>query len=270
MAVKNMGILQRNIRSSSVVTKWSISLALAYMTLPPNLHPQESVRSLIPDLSVHKVELERVVFDMLNGQYTNLSKISNREILKIRDGIRPLYEPRFERIEEVNWLTPSDRVIIFLGETHAAAYPLKILEYHEIVNDNVDGQPILVTYCPLCSSGVVFDRRMDGEEVFFGNTNALFENNMVMYDYKTLSYWVQVSGEAIVGEAFSPVLDGKRHTFEREGKSIVDHETGSVWAVTGEGVSGPLQGRQLRPLPSRIAQWFSIVRTIPDIEVYTP
>ena len=146
-----------------------------------------------------------MLFDLLNGQYINLSNISNRQILRIRDGIRPLYEPRFERMEEVKWLTPSDRVIVLLGESRAAVYPLKILEYHEIVNDTFDGRPILITYCPLCASGVVFDR-----------------------------------------------------------------ETGSVWAVIGEGVSGPLQGRQLRPLPSRIAQWFSIVRTIPDIEGYTP
>ena len=69
------------------------------------------------------------------------------------------------------------------------------------MNQTVDGLPVLVTYCPLCSSAVVFDRRLDGETTFFGNTSALYQNNMVMYDYATLSYWVQVSGEAIVGKS---------------------------------------------------------------------
>ena len=70
---------------------------------------------------------------------------------------------------------------------------------HEIVNDFIDGEPVLVSYCPLCASGVVYSRELDGQVLLFGNTSALYESDMVMYDHETGSYWFQVLGEAIMG-----------------------------------------------------------------------
>ena len=90
-------------------------------------------------------------------------------------------------------------VIGYVAGSRAYAYPLKILNLHEIVNDYIDGVPVLVSYCPLCASTVVYDRRLDGELLVFGNTSALYESDMVMYDHQTGSYWLQVLGEAIVG-----------------------------------------------------------------------
>jgi hypothetical protein len=165
------------------------------------LASQSPEPTLLPDLAIHSVDPGRVMFDNFDGSYTSLTKTSPTSILKLRDWIRPLYKPRFELAETVRWLNPGDRIIVYLGEDGAKVYPLKILEYHEIINDVVDGRPILVTYCPLCVSGVVFERRIAGKAVYFGNTSALYESNMVMYDYETLSYWVQVSGEAITGKA---------------------------------------------------------------------
>lgn len=80
------------------------------------------------------------------------------------------------------------------------AYPLRILLWHEIVNDTVGGVPILVSYCPLCNSGVIFDRRVDGEVLRFGNTGRIRHFDMVMYDHNPESRWQQFLGEAIVGD----------------------------------------------------------------------
>ena len=80
------------------------------------------------------------------------------------------------------------------------AYPLRILLWHEIVNDTVGGIPVLVSYCPLCNSGVVFDRRLNERTLTFGNTGRIRHFDMVMYDHQTESWWQQFLGAAIVGE----------------------------------------------------------------------
>ena len=80
------------------------------------------------------------------------------------------------------------------------AYPLQILLWHEIVNDVVGGVPVLVSYCPLCNSGVVFDRRVGGRVLEFGNTGRIRHFDMVMYDTENREWWQQFLGEAIMGE----------------------------------------------------------------------
>jgi len=80
------------------------------------------------------------------------------------------------------------------------AYPLRILLWHEIVNDVVGGVPVLISYCPLCNSSVVFSRIVDGKVMNFGNTGRLRHFDMVMYDKETESWWQQFSGDAIIGE----------------------------------------------------------------------
>ena len=81
----------------------------------------------------------------------------------------------------------------------AFAYPINILNFHEMVNDTTGGIPLLATYCPQCFSGVVFSREVDGQTLTFGNTSALYQSDLVMYDHQTGSYWFQVGGEAVVG-----------------------------------------------------------------------
>ena len=75
---------------------------------------------------------------------------------------------------------PLEPVLSLVVGGDARAYPLRVLLFHEIVNDVVGGVPVLVTYCPLCNSGVVFDRRLDGDVLTFGNTGRLRHFDMVM------------------------------------------------------------------------------------------
>ena len=79
-------------------------------------------------------------------------------------------------------------------------YPLQIMVWHEIVNDNIAGDPILITYCPLCGSGIAYERTIDGGAVEFGTSGKLYNSNLVMYDRLTDTYWSQIDGVAIVGE----------------------------------------------------------------------
>lgn len=118
-----------------------------------------------------------------------------------RDGIPPIDHPRFTSVGDANgWLKPKEPLIQFsIGDDHRA-YPLQILIWHEITNDMVGGVPVTVTFCPLCDTAIVFDRRLDGRVLDFGTTGNLRNSDLVMWDRETESWWQQVGGEAIVGE----------------------------------------------------------------------
>lgn len=132
------------------------------------------------------------------------------EILPLlpRDGIRSIDSPNFDTIEEANaWLDDSEPVIAFELNGEARAYPLQILTWHEIVNDVVGGEPVIVTYCPLCNTAIAFSRVVDGETREFGVSGALRRNDLIMYDRETETLWQQITGEAIVGEPAGSQLD---------------------------------------------------------------
>lgn len=116
-----------------------------------------------------------------------------------RDGIPSIDAPRFAPAPEAGGLAATEPVISLRIGGDARAYPLRILIWHEIVNDTVGGVPVAVTYCPLCNSAVVFDRRLDGRTLDFGTTGKLRNSDLVMYDRQTGSWWQQFTGAGIVG-----------------------------------------------------------------------
>ena len=118
-----------------------------------------------------------------------------------KDGIPSIDEPAFETVAQAgDWLAERDPVIFFRQGDDVRAYPLAILIWHEIVNDEVDGRPVAVTFCPLCNASIVFDRTVDGQVLDFGTTGKLRNSDLVMYDRQTESWWQQFTGTAIVGE----------------------------------------------------------------------
>jgi hypothetical protein len=126
-----------------------------------------------------------------------------------RDGIPPLDNPSFISAEEAaGEVAANEPVVVFEHEGQARAYPLAILMWHEIVNDEVSGKPVTITFCPLCNTALAFDRRLDGHLLDFGTSGLLRHSDLVMWDRQTESLWQQVTGEAIVGE-----LAGERLTF---------------------------------------------------------
>jgi hypothetical protein len=142
-----------------------------------------------------------------------------------KDGIPAIDHPQFTPAREVDWLGDREPVIVVEIDGETRAYPLQILMWHEIANDRIGSTPIAVTFCPLCNTAIVFDRRLDGETYDFGTTGKLRESDLVMYDRQTESWWQQFSGEALVGE---------------------------------------LAGKELRQLPARIASWEEFASVSPD------
>lgn len=118
-----------------------------------------------------------------------------------KDGIRSIDQPKFETIETAEkWLDAREPVIVFTSGAISKAYPLQILIYHEIVNDQLDGSEVAITYCPLCNAAMVFSRRHKGALLDFGATGKVYANNLVMYDRQTESWWLQFTGEGVVGD----------------------------------------------------------------------
>ena len=161
------------------------------------------------DTSISSVPLKDIVFDTFDGGFVDLEQAIAEPslILRLRDAIAPIYQPAYGDPDDIPWLRSSDLVMGYVSGSTASAYPIKVLNFHELVNDVIDDVPVLITFCPLCASGVVFSRELDGRTLIFGNTSALFQADLVMFDHQTGSYWFQVAGEAIVGELTGARLD---------------------------------------------------------------
>ena len=124
-----------------------------------------------------------------------------------RDGIPPIDNPKYIDVADPpEYMRDNAPVISVDINGDARAYPLAILISHEIVNDEVGGVPVTVTYCPLCNTAIVFDRRVDGRVLDFGTSGNLRNSDLVMWDRQTESWWQQITGEAIVGELTGTVL----------------------------------------------------------------
>jgi hypothetical protein len=117
-----------------------------------------------------------------------------------KDGIPAIDAPQFVSVAEADsWLKAREPVVLVRVGEDARAYPLQILTWHEIVNDVLGGEPLTVTFCPLCNTAIAF-RRTVGERVLdFGTTGRLRYSNLIMYDRQTETWWQQGDGRAIVG-----------------------------------------------------------------------
>jgi hypothetical protein len=146
-----------------------------------------------------------------------------------RDGIPPIDEPKpTSQAKADEWLSEREPVLAVEVRRQVRAYPIQILVWHEIVNDTLGGRPIAVTYCPLCNSALVFDRRVAGRTLTLGTTGNLRRSDLVMWDRQTESWWQQLSAEAVVGE---------------------------------------MTGTSLRVLPSQVLSWADFKRIHPDGDV---
>jgi len=117
-----------------------------------------------------------------------------------RDGIPAIDGPALVAVAAERRLADVEPVMTLeIAGAAPRAYPVRYLMWHEIVNDTVGGVPVAVTFCPLCNSGVTFDRRLDGAVLSFGVSGKLRHSDMIMYDRETESWWQQATGEGIVG-----------------------------------------------------------------------
>jgi len=170
----------------------------------------ETAKTSSRDTGVPQLNTEVIVDDRpppirTRGFSTDFSRrtVSWGEILSggpPKDGIPAVDAPDFESIAAGDeWLEPLDPVISFSHGDVTRAYPLSILIWHEIVNDVVDGQPVTITFCPLCNASIAFDRNFDGQVLDFGTTGRLRNSDLIMYDRQTETWWQQFTGEGIIG-----------------------------------------------------------------------
>jgi Protein of unknown function (DUF3179) len=145
-----------------------------------------------------------VLFFCLTGFDLARHNVSPDQILDggpPKDGIPAILQPKFVSASDALFLIPNDRVIGVFVHGRARAYPLKVLNWHEVVDDSVAGTPLAVTYCPLTASAIVYDRNLGKEPLTLGVSGKLYESNLLFYDKSTQSLWSQIKGEAIAGPA---------------------------------------------------------------------
>lgn len=116
-----------------------------------------------------------------------------------RDGIPAIDKPKFINAGEANYLRPQDRVLGIMRNGVAKAYPIRIMDWHEIVNDRFGDEAVVVTYCPLCGTGMAFDATVGGKLLDFGVSGLLYNSDVLLYDRQTQSLWSQIKRAAISG-----------------------------------------------------------------------
>lgn len=145
-----------------------------------------------------------------------------------RDGIPAIDQPHFVAPDKAAFLRPNDRILGIAINGVSKAYPIKILNWHEIVNDSIGDVNYAITYCPLCGTGVAFSARVKGMPLNFGVSGLLYNSDVLLYDRQTESLWSQILSQAI---------------------------------------SGKMKGERLKRLPITHTRWSSWLKTHPDTRV---
>jgi len=175
----------------------------------------------------------------LQSDFTG-AKVSEEDLLqgcRGKDCISSIDNPIFETATEADaWLEPTDMIFALNFKGVTRAYPQRIMNWHEIVNDEANGTPIAITFCPLCGSAVAFERTVDGVITEFGVSGKLHNSDLVMYDRYEGNLWQQITGEAIVGpaarrdEKLNPVpiitVDWQQWKTEHPDTQVLSKETG--------------------------------------------
>ena len=146
--------------------------------------------------------LPTILTDTFRYNLNTPSVIDIRELVAgcpKRDCIPSIDNPDFDSILNTDYLQDSDLLLVVEHNGITRAYPHKILDGREVVNDQFDDTPIAVTYCPLCASGVAFVAQVGGLVSEFGVSGMLHNSDLVLYDRRTNHLWGQITGEAIVG-----------------------------------------------------------------------
>jgi hypothetical protein len=186
-----------------IVNKSAPAIAALFLAFACGSTVTPPARSVQPSTPQQGPSVEQISRD---GWRTNFDRHSV-PLTEIRsggppkDGIPAIDHPKLLSVAEAGgWLKPVEPVITLSVGGQSRAYPLQILVWHEIVNDSIGGVPVAITFCPLCYTAIVFDRRSAGKTLDFGTTGNLRKSDLVMYDRQTESWWQQAIGQAIVGD----------------------------------------------------------------------
>ncbi len=167
-----------------------------------DLLPREYYPRVSTDVKTDDEDTATENYQTLNDFVLNKLKIPFDEIKKggpPRDGIPSIDQPHFITAEEVDFLSDDELVLGINIDGTQRAYPIRILNFHEIVNDQFGEQAIALTYCPLCGSGIAFDAQVDGRKLDFGVSGLLYNSDVLLYDRQSESLWSQILSSAVSG-----------------------------------------------------------------------
>jgi len=146
-----------------------------------------------------------------------------------KDGIPAIDHPEFESIEAAReWIDGQAPVIALELNGEAKAYPMAVMTWHEITNDTLGGEPVVVTFCPLCNTALAFKATIDGVVHDFGTTGNLNFSNLIMYDRQTETWWQQATGLGVVGEQMGTQLEFLPAQIISLDQFEIDHPEGTV------------------------------------------
>ncbi len=189
-------------------TELAAQIAAFLALAPESLHQHHSATPLrhgdLGEKYFSEEELAHLGFKSDLRQVPYVSDLALERVqlgCPMHDCIPSIDGPRFETVVEADqWLQPDDLVVSVTHNGLTKAYPVKILNWHEIVNDDFHGVPLAITYCPLCNSSLVFVRPTVNNRILeFGVSGRLYKSDLVMYDRQTGSFWSQLEGRAIIG-----------------------------------------------------------------------
>ena len=172
-----------------------------------------------------------------NGFDLDNASIPQKEIFQggpPKDGIPAIDRPKFLSVSQADFMQETDRLLGVVIEGEARAYPIKILDWHEIVNDRIGDTEFVVTYCPLCGTGMVFTSDLFDSTLNFGVSGLLYQSDVLLYDRQTESLWSQILGEAVSGELVGKKLQ-KLPVFHTDWKAWVAMQPESLVLSTETG-----------------------------------
>ncbi len=152
-----------------------------------------------------------------------------------KDGIPSVDEPKFESITAADYMTDFDLILTIHKDGAQHSYPHPVLDWHEIVNDEVGNTAVTITYCPLTGTGTAWDRTLNGVKTTFGVSGLLYRNNLIPYDRKTGSNWSQMRLDCVNGELAGeqvvtyPMVEMSWTTFKKlfPQEQVLSTDTGS-------------------------------------------
>jgi hypothetical protein len=188
----------------------SILLSICLMSVSAQEHEDASPQAASQEHSIELSELIIDDFSNFSDRFLPYSEASYNDVLRARNRIRPFcravitacFAPEYEAFADAEeWLHADDLLIGYIAADGTAyAFPEMLLTFHEIVNDELGGVPILVSYSPHSRSAAVYSRMVNGTSLDFGNTSIYYQNLSTIYDAQSESLWLSANGRAIVGE----------------------------------------------------------------------
>lgn len=223
------------------LTFWGPKLLPLLMNKP--IQPQtQQPQVLTQETQISTQETQQIDPVLFREQEENKKRLT-QGCLTGKGCIESIDQPKFVSVKQATKFLNDDDLVVgidFDGWEHeddmVKAYPIKILNWHEVVNDFLNEAPIVVTYCPLCNSAAVYDRQIDGKVFDFGVSGMLLNNNVVLHDRQTETLWTQLQGDSLVGKLYpkkivqipSQVTTWKNWRESHPGTVVLSEDTGFV------------------------------------------